>query len=386
MASPALLSASPLYQHNAKLCLARIHRRIGNSSDGAQVRSAYTCIVDLIYKISFQLFPRCELLTMESERTVRATISDLQSVLDAFLDCVEPTVRKLDSILDKVEELGKKSKSPPKPSSAEWKRALKGVTRPSGKESRLFLDLFNLYWAGIYEPYMQACDEEPDDNIRHLDDVLPSLTISLQQMRKHAQSIDSMAFEVLRIYIRSTTAEERAWMLNEVDLEPCKLSDDQISPLDLNFRSPMSLSTTFSISGVGGVENKPFASSPLATHSNSADCIEQDKQSPAVVEVDPVEEPLYIKTKRRPVLPPINTSQPPISTFRKTHHRRPAPIIGPSPASSSSSQTTDAFPTSGDLSDIESIRQRLAAVMGHGSQGSSNSVFGPDADDDSGKG
>jgi len=379
MASPALLSASPLYQHNAKLCLARIHRRIGNSSDGAQVRSAYTSIVDLIYKISFQLFPRCQLLTDEKERTVRASIEELQCFLDAFLDCLDLNVRKLDSILDQVEELGKKSKSPPKPNSAEWKKALKGVTRPSGKESRLFLDLFNLYWAGIYEPYMQACEEEPDDNIRLLDDVLPSLTISLQQMRKHAQSIDSMAFAVLRIYTRSTTAEERAWMLNEVDLEPCKLSDDQISPLDLNFRSP-SLSINFR-----DVENKPFASSPLATHSNSADGVEQDKRSSAAVDGDPVEEPLFIKTRRRPVLPLINTVQPPSLISHRANHR-PVPIIGPSPASSVSSQTTDAFPTSGDLSDIESIRQRLAAVMGHSSQGSFNSVYGPDTDEDLGKG
>lgn len=340
MASMALLSASPLYQHNAKLCLARIHRRIGNSSDGSQVRSAYSSIVNLIYKISFKLFPRCEMLSVEQEQVIRAYITELQSFLDAFLDALDTAVDKVDLILEEVEALGKKSKSQSKPSAPEWKRALKGIARPSGKESRLFLDIFNLYWAGIYEPYIQACEEEPKDNIRHLDDVLPSLMISLQQMRKNAQSIDSMAYEILRIHTRSTTAEERAYMLNEVDLEPRKLNDDQISPLDLNFRSP--------------------------TLSND---LEAD---------DTIEEPLCIKVTKRPTLPRLNTNQP-LEPVHSRIKQRPVPIMGPSPASSFPSQTNDCFPTSGDLSDIESIRQRLAAVLRHGSQSSIGSVSERDA-------
>lgn len=134
-------------------------------------------------------------------------------------------------------------------------------------------------------------------------------------------------------------------MLGEVDLEPRKLNDEQISPLDLNFRSP-----------------------------NLPDDLEAENT---------IREPSHNNVSRKkPRLPRLNTDLPPGTVTNKSK-QRPVPIVGPSPASSFSSHANDSFPTDGDLSDIESIRQRLAAVLGHGSQSSLGSVSGQDTDVDS---
>jgi len=85
------------------------------------------------------------MLSVEQERVVRAHINELQCFLDAFLDALGTAADKVDLVLDEAEALGRKSNSQSKPSASEWKRVLKGIARPSGKESRLFLDIFNLY-------------------------------------------------------------------------------------------------------------------------------------------------------------------------------------------------------------------------------------------------